>query len=108
MRATNTQPTVPSSEMTMLDVLRIMHDAEKLQKRAAREPRQRSPKYVLLLWDSEGNQYGTGRHAIFTKDEADRLFRDLCTGVCRPASGALWNIAETELIKTYENKAAVQ
>ena len=69
MRAINNQPTAPSSEMTMLDVLRIMHEAEKLQKRTVRKPRHRSLKYVLLLWDAEGNQYGTGRHEIFTKDE---------------------------------------
>lgn len=108
MRATNTQPTAPSSEMTMLDVLRIMHEAERRQKRDARKPRVRKVKYVLLMWDADGNGWGTERAEMFTIAQADRLWRDMKKSVCRPASAALWNAAETRVIKTYENEAAVQ
>ena len=91
------------AEYSMLDVMRIMAEAERLQKRAARKPRAVKVRYVLLMWDADGNQYGTGRHPMNTKADADRLIRSFTKGSSGPSSAALWSADEENLIKTYEN-----
>lgn len=98
MDATKTQ-----AEYSMLDVMRIMAEAERLQKRAARKPRVPKVRYVLLMWDAEGNQYGTGRHPINTKADADRLIRNFAQSSSGPTSAALWTADEKTLVKAYES-----
>ncbi len=98
----NTQDTQPVAPFTMLDVLRIMHEAERLQKRAARKPRTPKVRYVLLMWDADGNSYGTGSHSMHTQGEADRLIRGFKRSGSGPDSAALWTADHETLVKTYE------
>lgn len=102
----NTQDTSPHPSFTMLDVMRIMHEAERLQKRAARKPRPPKVRYVLLMWDSEGNGYGTGSHPIHTQGEADRLISSFRRSGSGPDSAALWTKDQEKLVKTYEKVVA--
>lgn len=97
-----TQDTSTAAPFTMLDVMCIMHEAERLQKRAHRKPRAPKVRYVLLMWDAEGNSYGTGSHPMHTQGEADRLIRSFKRSGSGPDSAALWTADQETLVKAYE------
>lgn len=99
MNQTSQSCTAPDD--SVLRVLSVMAEADRLAKKAARKPRVAEVRYVLLMWDADGNGYGTGRALCTSIAQADRLIRDFKT--TGPASAALWTADEERLVKSYEN-----